>query len=190
MGVTDVGHRSPVPTSLEAPMHRPSRKALARLTGAGAALAAAAIVAGPAISASNMPAFYTPPATLPGANGALVRTEPMKLGASVQLPFSTTTLPGKATRIMYKSTDSNGQPVAVTGTYIEPNAKWTGAGPRPLVTFAEGTQGQGDKCAPSQGLENPLGFNSGATNVGYEVPNIYNLLGRGFAVVVTDYVGL
>jgi pimeloyl-ACP methyl ester carboxylesterase len=170
-------------------MHRPSRKRFAALSGVGALIAAAAIAV-PAISASNMPAFYTPPGALPAANGALVRSEPMKLGVAVQLPFSTTTLPGKATRIMYKSTDSNGQPVAVTGTYIEPSKAWTGAGPRPLVTYAEGTQGQGDKCAPSLGLENPVGLNSGATNIGYEVPNIYNLLNRGFAVVVTDYVGL
>ncbi|MEU9455034.1 hypothetical protein AB0D85_40755, partial [Streptomyces sp. NPDC048277] len=31
--------------------------------------------------------------------------------------------------------DSNGQPVAVTGAYIEPTAAWQGDGPRPLVAL-------------------------------------------------------
>ena len=61
----------------------------------------------------TIPAFYNPPTTLPGANGALVRSEPLPLALS--LPGLDGPLPGTATRLMYKSTDSGGQPVAVTG---------------------------------------------------------------------------
>ncbi|MDO9356069.1 MAG: alpha/beta fold hydrolase [Solirubrobacteraceae bacterium] len=129
--------------------------------------------------AGGSPGFYTPPSSLPADNGAIIRSESMKLGVNLPSPD------GKATRIMYRSTDTNDQPVAVTGTYIEPKAAWKGAGARPLVTYAEGTQGQGDKCAPSYSLENAIGG-----GIGYEVPNISKLVSKGFAVVVTDYVGL
>src|SRR5713226_1473061 len=68
----------------------------------------------------TIPVFYNPPAQLPAADGALIRTEPLPLALS--LPGLTGPLPGTATRIMYKSTDSNGLPAAVTGAYIEPSA--------------------------------------------------------------------
>ncbi len=136
----------------------------------------------------EIPAFYTPPATLPAANGTLVRTEPLPLALS--LPTLDGPLPGRATRLMYKSTDSNGAPVAVTGAYVEPTAAWKGGGPRPLVAVAPGTMGQGDQCAASLGLETPLLLNGRTVSVGYEDVAIYRLLATGAAVVVTDYAGL
>ncbi|MER5755220.1 alpha/beta fold hydrolase [Streptomyces sp. NPDC002088] len=136
----------------------------------------------------TIPAFYNPPATLPAADGTLVRSEPLPLALS--LPGLSGTLPGTATRLMYKSTDSNGQPVAVTGAYIEPSADWTGDGPRPLVAVAPGTVGQGDQCAASMGLEHPLAINGETVSIGYEDLAIYRLLAKGVAVVVTDYAGM
>jgi hypothetical protein len=136
----------------------------------------------------TIPVFYNPPAQLPAANGAIVRTEPLPLALS--LPGLTGPLPGTATRLMYKSTDSNGQPVAVTGAYIEPSFPWTGGGPRPLVALAPGTMGQGDQCAASMALQNPVLGNLETISIGYEDLAIYRLLATGAAVVVTDYVGL
>ncbi|MGA5139983.1 lipase family protein [Streptomyces azureus] len=137
----------------------------------------------------TIPAFYTPPAQLPTANGALMRHEPLPLGIS--LPgLDGRSLPGKATRLMYKSTDSSGRAVAVTGAYIEPSAQWTGDGPRPLVAVASGTMGQGDQCAPSFALQHPLTISGETLSVAYDNLAIYRLLATGAAVVVTDYVGL
>ncbi|MCX4767642.1 lipase family protein [Streptomyces sp. NBC_01275] len=136
----------------------------------------------------TIPTFYNPPATLPAADGALVRSEPLPLALS--LPGVDGPLPGTATRLMYKSTDSGGRPAAVTGAYIEPTARWTGEGARPLVAVAPGTMGQGDQCAASLGLERPLLVNAQTLSVGYEDLAIYRLLARGIAVVVTDYIGL
>ncbi|MFH9174830.1 lipase family protein [Streptomyces albogriseolus] len=137
----------------------------------------------------TIPAFYTPPVELPSGNGKLIRHEPLRLGLS--LPgLDGRRLPGTATRLMYTSTDSNGQPVAVTGAYIEPSADWTGAGPRPLVVVGSGTMGQGDQCAPSLALENPLTLTGQTVSFGYETLAVYRLLATGAAVVVTDYVGL
>ncbi|GAA3245707.1 hypothetical protein GCM10020256_72810 [Streptomyces thermocoprophilus] len=112
------------------------RRLLAAAVTAAACLGAQALAA-PAASATDtvvsrgvtVPAFYTPPATLPAANGALVRTEPLPLALS--LPGLDGPLPGRATRLMYKSTDADGRPVAVTGAYIEPSASWKGGGARP-----------------------------------------------------------
>ncbi|MET9906943.1 alpha/beta fold hydrolase [Streptomyces sp. NPDC006476] len=136
----------------------------------------------------TIPEFYNPPATLPSADGALVRSEPLPLALS--LPGVNGPLPGTATRLMYKSTDSRGEAMAVTGAYIEPTTAWKGTGDRPLVAVAPGTMGQGDQCAASLGLEHPLTANGQTVSIGYEDLAIYRLLAEGVAVVVTDYAGL
>ncbi|WNI33989.1 lipase family protein [Streptomyces sp. ITFR-6] len=137
----------------------------------------------------TIPDFYTPPTKLPAANGALIRHEPLPLGLGIP-GLDGRPMPGTATRLMYRSTDSNGQPVAVTGAYIEPSAAWKRGGPRPLMAVASGTMGQGDQCAPSMALQYPLTLNGETVSVGYESLAIYRLLAAGTAVVVTDYVGL
>ena len=135
-------------------------------------------------------AFYTPPDPLPpGAPGDLIRTEPSRLvlEPSGQLGM----IMADATRIMYRSTDVRGNPMAVTGTYFEPYNDWPGGGPRPLLVYGPGTQGQGDQCAPSrqfnQGIHwRPfldLAFN-------YEELFVSTMVARGFAIVMTDYQGL
>ncbi|MGW6011404.1 lipase family protein [Streptomyces sp. NPDC055210] len=171
------------------------RKLLAAAVTAAACLTTQALTATAATATDEVvsrgvtiPAFYNPPTSLPAANGTLVRSEPLPLALS--LPSLHGPLPGTATRLMYRSTDSNGEPVAVTGAYIEPTARWKGGGPRPLVALAPGTLGQGDQCAASMGLEHPLSFNGETVSVGYEDLSIYRLLAKGAAVVVTDYAGL
>jgi dienelactone hydrolase len=156
------------------------------------AVPASATSAGPEPVVSRgvtVPAFYDPPARLPSADGSLVRTEPLPLGLS--LPgLDGRRIPGTATRLMYKSTDAGGGPVAVTGAYIEPSAAWKGDGPRPLVALASGTMGQGDQCAPSLSLQHPLTIGEGTVSLGYDNIAVYRFLAAGAAVVVTDYAGL
>ncbi|MFJ9718566.1 lipase family protein [Streptomyces sp. NPDC101213] len=175
-------------------MPAPARLLAAAVTAAAclgttAVPASAATPAEPVVSRGvTLPAFYTPPASLPAADGALIRTERLPLALS--LPGIDGPLPGRATRLMYRSTDSAGRPTAVTGAYIEPAAAWKGTGARPLVVVAPGTMGQGDQCAASLGLERPLVLNGRTVSVGYENLAVYRLLARGVAVVVTDYTGL
>ncbi|MFJ3670457.1 lipase family protein [Streptomyces sp. NPDC090106] len=174
---------------------RTGRRVLAGVVTSGVCLCLATVPASaadvpPVVSRGvTIPAFYTPPAELPAANGALVRTEPMSLGLAIP-GLDGRPMPGTATRLMYRSTDSAGQPVAVTGTYIEPSAAWTKSGPRPLVAVASGTMGQGDQCAPSLALEHPLTLTGDTVSVGYEALAVYRILATGAAVVLTDYVGL
>ncbi|MEV5607580.1 lipase family protein [Streptomyces sp. NPDC052225] len=174
----------PAPTRLLA-----AAVTVAACLGAQAVPAAAATGADEEVSRGvTIPAFYNAPAELPAADGALIRSEPLPLALS--LPSLHGPLPGTATRLMYKTTDSNGRPAAATGAYIEPTARWRGAGARPLVALAPGTQGQGDQCAASLGLEHPLRLNGRTVSVGYEDLAVYRLLARGVAVVVVDYIGL
>ncbi|SNT26435.1 lipase family protein [Rhodococcoides kyotonense] len=89
--------------------------------------------------------------------------------------------PGTAsTQLLFRSTDSKNNPIAAATTVIVPDAPWTGGGPRPVVAYNEATDSLGNACAPSYTL--PRGTNK-------EVDRVQDLLGRGYAVVVTDYQG-
>ncbi|MFE5477378.1 lipase family protein [Nocardia sp. NPDC056541] len=127
--------------------------------------------------------FYSPPDPLPAARpGDLVRTEP----AAVAVP-----LPARTTRIMYRSTDPAGDAVAVTGIVFDPTTAWQGPGERPLVSFAVGTHGQGDQCAPSRQFGQLVHYVPPLDVMAeYEITAVGELVARGAAVVVTDYQGL
>ena len=136
-----------------------------------AASAFAAPVAGPAGNA-----FYTPPAPLPaGAHGDLIwyRTATVNLGAGAPAV--------KAWNVLYHSTDSRGAANVVTGTVLVPTKAWSNIfQARPIVSYAVGTHGLAQPCAPSQQL---------AAGTDYENANIAAALNAGYAVLVTDYAG-
>ncbi|WP_409429438.1 lipase family protein [Mycobacterium sp. SMC-11] len=141
---------------------------------------------------SQYEAFYTPPDPLPpGKPGDLIRSEPSRLVLEPSGQLGSYV--GTGTRIMYRSTDASGNPVAVTGTYIEPDNPWPGSGPRPLLAYATAPYGMGEQCAPSrlfnQGIHASLdtGFD---VMFNLEEGFIATLLARGFAIVITDGVGM
>jgi triacylglycerol lipase len=134
--------------------------------------------------------FYLPPEPLPpGRPGDLIRSEPSRLVLEPSGQLGAIMATG--TRIMYRSTDARGKPIAVTGTYFEPYNDWPGKGPRPLLTYAPGTQGQGNQCAPSRMFNQGIHYSGGwDIMVNYEEAFIATMVARGFAVVMTDYEGL
>ena len=120
-------------------------------------------------------AFYTPPTSTPaGSVGELVWYRPATVNLNVTLPSI------KAWTVLYQSTDQHGKPDWVTGTVIVPTAKWSGKGERPVVTYAEGTQGLAHQCAPSLQIAEGTEYDGGA---------IIESLKKGYAVTVTDYQG-
>jgi pimeloyl-ACP methyl ester carboxylesterase len=120
-------------------------------------------------------AFYTPPSPTPaGSAGELVWYRPATVNLNVTLPSI------KAWTVLYQSTDQHGKPDWVTGTVIAPTAKWSGKGERPVVTYAEGTQGLAQSCAPSLQIAAGTEYDGGA---------IIESLKKGYAVTVTDYQG-
>ncbi len=160
------------------PLRRGLAAALAAATAGAAVIATTALTSGAAQAGSD-DSFYLPPSPLPaGANGDVIRHEPSEFYLD---PAKTIRAPASAQRIMYLSTDTHGDPMAVTGTLLTPDSSWFGIGPRPIVGFAVGTQGMGDQCAPSKRL---------AAGSEYEGTFIAGLLERGYGVAVTDYQGL
>ena len=106
-------------------------------------------------------AFYEVPDPLPpGEPGDLIRTMP------VEAP------PGESgLRIMYRSTDAEGDDRAVTGVLYHPTGEPPDGG-WPIVAWAHGTSGLAAPCAPSRGPAPPPDFGV-----------------RGVRVA-TDYIGL
>ncbi|MEI5102257.1 lipase family protein [Streptomyces sp. PmtG] len=151
-------------------MHAPtSLRRLAVTVAAG--LAAATLTSAPS-SASTSSDDGAPRAA--AAPGDIVTAEPSAFHPLPGQPTNT-----KAWKIHYRSTTATGRPNTVSGTVIVPQDGRQG--PRPLITYAVGTVGVGDRCAPS------AGFPRGTT---LEANLIQQLTWRGWAVAVTDYEGL
>ena len=116
--------------------------------------------AGPIASSASADIYADPPTAPPGVPGMLLRYQP--------------TGP-RSWRVMYVSADREGRPVAVTGYVripggVAPVAGW------PVVSWAHGTTGSADVCAPSRATS-PLS----PADV---------LIEHGIVEVATDYVGL
>ena len=131
------------------------------------------------VTEAPRPAFYEPPATIPATPGAVIRSE---VATTVVDPFGLSRTVVDARRVMYASTDRTGRPIAVTGVVIVPRAQWVGLGSRPVISYAPGTQGMADRCAPSRVLKD--------TFAEYETLFFSSLIARGYAVAITDYQGL
>ncbi|EAP97470.1 hypothetical protein JNB_18408 [Janibacter sp. HTCC2649] len=125
------------------------------------------------------PAFYEPPAAISGTPGTIIRSQP---ATEFIDPLGLSSLTVSATRVMYASKDRLARPIAVTGTIFEPKTPWIGLSSRPLISFAPGTMGVGDRCAPSRQLAESFTM--------YEKIFMQGLINRGYAVALTDYQGL
>ncbi|GAB2661126.1 lipase family protein [Saccharopolyspora gloriosae] len=155
------------------PFQRAAATVVTTVVGVSFAVATAS-----AADAEERPPFYEPPAELPGSNGDLVRSEPSEYFLD---PLKAIKVDADVQRVMYRSSDRGGAPIAVTGTVITPNGEWTGEGERPVVGYAPGTQGIADHCAPSRQLAN---------GTEYEGVFVKAMLSKGYAVAMTDYQGL
>lgn len=123
------------------------------------------------------PPFYTPPAELPEGVGQVIRSETVKYSkAKYKPPVGT-----KIWRILYTSTNALGTPIAVSGSILTSTKGGAPAAKRPLVSYALGSQGTGDTCAPSRAWEK-------GDVQDFLLINL--LLGQGYNVVVSDYEGL
>jgi pimeloyl-ACP methyl ester carboxylesterase len=130
--------------------------------------ATAAVKKGPAGTA-----FYTPPATLPkGPHGTPIWQRKLT-GEPVLKRAKANAL------LLYRSQAVDGEAIAVSGTVAIPTGKAPKGG-WPVITWAHGTVGIADACAPSR-----VG-----TQANYDSPLLDSWLKAGYAVVRTDYEGL
>jgi hypothetical protein len=142
------------------------------LAGCAAAPAAAAVPAGPAGLR-----FYSPPAAkVAGPHGSLIWARPVHGGL---LPSA-----GRTWLVLYRSVSPQGKTVPVSGLVTLPNRRAPKGG-WPVVSWAHGTTGIADICAPSRMLGNPRDvYISGL------LAEMNGWLKRGYAVAQTDYQGL
>jgi predicted esterase len=123
-------------------------------------------------------AFYKPPKALPDQHGSLIWTR--KAGGLVPLENARYTK-----LVLYTSRRPQGKTVAVSGSVAVPRGKPPKRG-WPVITWAHGTTGVADVCAPSRdflGTPNPTGET-------YINPELNAWLAAGYAVLRTDYQGL
>ena len=149
-----------------------------------AALAALLLAASPASAAKvrQGPAgvkFYTPPSPLPGGkHGGLIWARTLT-GQPALAQAASNRL------VLYRSTGVDGKPVAVSGTVSLPKGKAPKGG-WPVITWAHGTTGIADQCAPSRDTAS----NPDHLLNAYAYPVLNAWLKAGYAVVRTDYEGL
>ncbi|MEU3597427.1 lipase family protein [Streptomyces sp. NPDC006798] len=148
---------------------------VAACTGEGSASAEASPGASPKASAQ------TAQKTAEAKEAAAVRAASGsgRLVSAVELPPSARPHGGPGQVITYTSTGANGGRVTVSGMVFAPAGKPPKGG-WPVVSFAHGTVGNADGCAPSRVDAHEF--------AGY--PEIRHWLDSGVAVVATDYEGL
>jgi pimeloyl-ACP methyl ester carboxylesterase len=132
----------------------------------------------PAGAATTLPppegdAFYTPPSPLPaGQPGDIIWARPFDGPSGAQ-----------SYEVLYLSTAVDGQPVAVSGVVIAPGAAAPAAPAegRSVLSWAHGTTGLGDACAPSKQY---------VTGKATEELLAQVAVSRGYVYTATDYQGL
>ncbi|CAK7212415.1 hypothetical protein SCUCBS95973_001455 [Sporothrix curviconia] len=119
--------------------------------------------------------FYTPPSTLPaGDHGSLIWYRAYANG-SAALAGGTNTL------LLYTQEGVHGGTVATSGYMVVPDGD-APAGGWPVVTWAHGTTGIADACAPT--------INDPASDQETNAVLLAGWVSKGYAVVRTDYEGL
>jgi acetyl esterase/lipase len=154
----------------------------------------AAPAAGAARHVPTGDAFYVPPRPLATAKpGTIIRRTPIQ-GAPAG---------ARAWKILYHSRTVNGKDIAVSGVVIAP----TDAAPRGgrvVVTWAHGTTGLADICAPSKQPDIASAIPPAQSNIppaerpdpvpfywtGTLIPMLQTFLDAGYVVAATDYEGL
>jgi len=122
--------------------------------------------------------FYKPPKQLPKQHGALIWARKTK--GLARLTDAKTTK-----QVLYSSRTPQGAKTAVSGTVSVPKGKPPKGG-WPVITWAHGTTGVADACAPSR--VSPTSPAMGA--ITYIYPELNDWLRAGYAVAQTDYQGL
>jgi predicted esterase len=122
--------------------------------------------------------FYKPPKKLPNRQGQLIWARSATGLVKLQNARYTKLL-------LYSSRTPQGQKTAVSGTISVPKGKPPKGG-WPVISWAHGTTGVADVCAPSR--NSPT--NPATAYISYIYPDLNAWLAAGYAVLQTDYQGL
>lgn len=141
--------------------------ALLTFLGGGVAVLEARIL-GDLIERPGLARFYEPVPDSSGAPGEIVRQEEL-----IGVPFD-----ARAWRILYRSTDLNGEPLIVPGIVAAPLGPAPAEG-RTVLSWGHPTTGSARECAPSLAADPFL-----------DIEGLRLMLDRGYVVVATDYAGM
>ena len=123
-------------------------------------------------------AFYKPPKPLPGSrHGDLVWTRPLPASNQTRLAGGANAL------VLYRTTGVDGDPAAVSGSVAIPRGKAPKGG-FPVVSWAHGTTGIADQCAPTRQARDSDSYHRQLR------AQLEGYLRAGYAVAQTDYEGL
>jgi acetyl esterase/lipase len=135
---------------------------------AAVAIAATISVALPRAAQAQGSFYQASAGEIAGRPGTLIRQEPL-FGA----PAGAT-----AHRVLYRSTDPQGRPIAVSGVVIVPPGPVPPGG-RPIIAWAHPTSGIVPRCAPSL-----------AIFLFQQIQGSRELVEQGYVIAATDYPGL
>jgi hypothetical protein len=124
-------------------------------------------------------AFYTPPHPLPdGVHGDVIWSRALTGPAALESAASNEL-------VLYRSTAVDGTPIGVSGIVALP-AGPAPAGGFPVVSWAHGTVGSADVCAPSRDTDDA------PAHIYNRFPHVLldAFIRQGWAVAMTDYEGL
>lgn len=160
----------------EPPTHRSRHRVRRTITVVVAVVLAVLVMTGilrqcseDVVEHSTLGTFNVLPDPLPdGQPGQLIRSERL-LGA----PDGAV-----AWRVLYHSTDLDGNPIGVSGIVIAPDRPAPDGG-WPIVSWAHPTTGAYGKCAPSE-MEDPFALVAGS----------HELIEAGYVIAATDYSGM
>jgi len=122
--------------------------------------------------------FYSPSKLPAGSHGTLIWERPFHGVAALK--------GANNYLVLYKQTGVSGKQVPVSGIVSIPKGKAPKHG-WPVVTYAHGTTGIADQCAPSRDTGSSSGADKADTGI---APLLDSWIKRGYAVVRTDYEGL
>jgi len=117
-----------------------------------------------------------------GKPGSIIWARQVKYTANgrVALPSASKTM-----LVLYRSLDPKGKPIAVSGTIDLPKGKAPKGGFK-VISWAHGTTGAADVCAPSRNADG----GPADTYISYATASYDGWLKDGYAVLRTDYEGL
>lgn len=142
------------------------------------ALLALGVASAPAAATDLFPkgpsglAFYTPKSIGKGEHGSVIWAR------KVKSPLADAS---RTWKVLYRSKNSRGKTIGVSGTLILPRGRAPKGG-WPVLSWAHGTSGIADRCAPSRDPSGPY------TSYVDKQQNAW--LRQGYAIASTDYEGL
>lgn len=122
--------------------------------------------------------FYKPPKNMPKGHGKLIwQRKATKLAPIAGAKWNRT--------VLYTSKSPQGKRIAVSGSVSVPKGKPPKGG-WPLISYAHGTTGTADSCAPSRaGTKSMV-----APYIDYVDPELQAWIKAGYAIARTDFQGL